>query len=480
MAGGRKKKGNRPRSAGSRGGRKGPARAAPGGNRRAGSRGGQSLRRKRVEKRRGLLERIDALLHGNRARTGDALDRRSEERPPPARVLSIRGNRELFERLVALDFEYLLSRPFAADTATLRVLLPQSVLGRAQNGHGWFRDADRTPLTFPEATFDRILGVLERLDPGMESRAVRQERGARLTTIRDHVLDHLGREQMPLQVGGRPLLGVDFLAGHLADTRAFLTGMVLAGFMDDFHHREMAVSYQPLTHAGEPLELGGGEIHVARPQRLAQLGILDPGSAEFSERDIEHLRMLDVILPSGTNVTYTFGDVDQVYFRRKRGEGVCDDLALIFAAARFGFDAMLGAFVMDGIDTYDKFIWEFTGENLDTRLARDIQSGWQDRRDEPVVAGEAVLELIHFAAKMNAPPAPLSSSHRRFIQYEPGARIPTLLNHWRFTQGEPIYDIELGYARFPGRKFYDIARRRLAEIGIDVPEPDYVVRRRGE
>jgi len=436
------------------------------------------VRRQRRARQRSVLERIDALLARSRgAAVSPAFDRRRDDRPPPGRYLTIKGNGDLFERLVILDFEYLLAQTFAADTGTLRVLLPQSVLGRAQNGHGWFRDPDGTPLVFPEATFDRILTVLEKTDPGLSGEAVRKERGARLEAVRAHVLAHLDRDQMPLQTGGRPLLGVDFLAEQLVDTRAFLTGMVLAGLMDDWKHREMTLSYLPLTFAGEPLILGGGDIYVARPDRLAQLGILDAGRGEFGEREIEHLRMLNVILPDAPDREYTFGEVDQVYFRRRRGEGVCDDLALIHVAARHGFDALLGAFVMDGIDTYDKYIWRFAGEGFDTRLARAIQAGWRERHDEPVVSSEAVLQLIHFAAKANDPPAPLSSSHRRFIQIEAGARVPTLLNHWRFTQGDPVYDIELGYARYPSRTFYAAALRRVQKAELSVPEPDYIERR---
>jgi hypothetical protein len=467
--------------------RKRGAKARSGGVKRggAGTRGGaprgrvRSLRRRRRERKLGIVERIDALLDRSRRQAvSPAFDRRSDERPPPARYLTIKGNRELFDKLVLLDFDYLLAQKFAADTETLRCLLPQSVHGRAQNGHGWFRDTDGTPLAFPEATFDRVLTVLERHDPRFNGRVVRLERERRIVAVREHVLAHLERSELPLSADGEPLLGVSLLSGETVETRAFLTGMVLAGFMDDWRHREMALSYQPLTFGGEPLELGGGEIHVARPDRLAQLGIVDAGRGEFGERELEYLRMLDVIVPEVAGRVYEYGEFDQVYFRRRRGEGVCDDLALVYAAARFGWDALLGAFVMDGIDTYDKYVWRFTGEGFDTRLARAIREGWQERRGEGLVSDEVVLRLIHFAAKLNDPPAPLSSSHRRFIQIEPGARVATLLNHWRFTQGEPIFDIELGYARYPSREFYDTACKRLLQSGLPAPTPEFIVARR--
>ena len=39
---------------------------------------------------------------------------------------------------------------------------------------------------------------------------------------------------------------------------------------------------------------------------------------------------------------------------------MCDDLALMWVGLRYGFDAMLGAFVMDAVDTYDKFLLRLT------------------------------------------------------------------------------------------------------------------------
>ena len=37
--------------------------------------------------------------------------------------------------------------------------------------------------------------------------------------------------------------------------------------------------------------------------------------------------------------------------------------------------------------------------------------------------------------------------------------MPTLLNHWRFLQGELVYDIKLGFSRVPAREFYEVAQR---------------------
>ena len=67
------------------------------------------------------------MLESLRGRGRDRFDRRDPERGPRPRLLDLRRNGRLFDRLAALDFAYLLSLDFAAGQETLRLLLPQSV-----------------------------------------------------------------------------------------------------------------------------------------------------------------------------------------------------------------------------------------------------------------------------------------------------------------------------------------------------------------
>ena len=438
-------------------------------------------RKRRLRQQRAQFRRLQASHDKKIEQDSETFDRRRPERPPPARILTIKGNSELFERLVNFDFEYLCSLPFAAEAGTLRLLLPQSVCGRAQNGHGCFCDADGTPLQFPEAGFDRILSVLERRDPDLRNDRVRQQRGRLLESLRDFLLGHLDvvcdsakDANLELQIDGVPLLGVGFLAERPVDARAFFRGLVLAGFMDDIRQREMTLSYRPLAFDGSALTMGGGRAYVVATERYERIGILDAGQVVFDDREIAHLRNLGVIQPDDTQVRYSFPSCDQVFFRRRLGEGVSDDLALIYIGQRLGLAGLLGAFVMDAVDTYDKHLWHFGCRGFDTLLAEEIQGRCREITGRGLVSGEEILDLIHFAAKANTPPCRLSSSHRRFIQFERGAKVPTLQNHWLFLQGEALYDIDLGYSRFPAREFYDIARQRLQLAGRKVAPPRFV------
>lgn len=392
------------------------------------------------------------------------------------RNCDLKRDRELFVQLVNADFAYLMGQRFAASPAVLADLLPQSVLGRAQQGHGLFVDEFGTSLRFPAATFDRVLSVLEHSDANLKSHLVRQRRGARLSRFSTWLLERLDESELELVIDGEPLLGIGLLAERKLETRAFLTGLVLAGFMDDWAHREAAMFQHKRTFDGGPFHIGGGEILIVDQENLELTGLGDTGRIYF---DREHLRTLEDIgvICRDRHARYTWPRYDQAYFRRCMGDGVCDDLALIGIGAQHGYDAMLGAFVMDAIDTYDKFLLELVWGGFDTSLARRIQRHFLDREDQPLVDDRQILDLIHFAAKRNDPVLSLSSSHRRLIQYEPHAQGPTLLNHWRFLQGDMLDDIKLGFARMPASEFYPLAAQRLDSAGLGVKTPTFVPRR---
>jgi len=439
-----------------------------------------------------VLETLDRLHDrgGRRARDrdgGKADDRPRDDRPRDerrrdgrgprgVRYLTVRGNEELFRRLCRDDFQYLMAQRIDAPADVLEVLLPQSVVGRAQNGHGWFVDEYGTPLAFREATFDRVLTELEDRWPHLRHDAVRRRRTDLVERVRAHVMAHLFTETMPLDDAEGPLLGAGFLAGRTVDTRAFLSGLVLAGFMDDIDHRRMALTLHPLDFQGDRYDIGGGEIRVVNAGLFRATGIEDAGAEAWDARDLAELERLGVLMPLDEQV-WEYPHYDQEYFRLRLGDGVCDDLAMIAIGRRHGLEAMLGAFVMDGLDTYDKYLIRFTSKGSDTRLAEDIQRAWRERHGRALVPDEELLDLIWFAAKNNHPRVNLSSSHRRLLQTEAGATVPTLLHHWRFLEGRDLGPIKLGFSRVPAADFYRAAHLRCEAAGHPVAAPTIVERR---
>jgi len=443
-------------------------------------------RRKRFQSSRKAAERVLNIMDrisgksgrggGRRGRDGaaDGRSRRSGERDRSARgvrYMTIRGNESLFAKLCRDDFTYLMSQRIDAPSDVLEVLLPQSVVGRAQNGHGWFTNQYGEPLAFREASFDRVLSQLEETMPHLRHDAVRARRSRLVETVRDHVLANIHQPTMPLDTADGPLLGAGLLAGRTVETADFLRGMVLAGFMDDMEHRHLARKLHPLDFAGDRYDLGGGEIRVVNRGLFNAAGIEDPGRTAWDDLDLDEMQRLGILMPMDER-EWEYPHYDQVYFRRRLGDGVCDDLALIGIGIRHGLDAMLGAFVMDGLDTYDKFLARFTAKGSDTRLAEAIQAAWLERHGRHLVPDEDLLGLIWFAAKNNTPRTNLSSSHRRFLQTEAGAGEPTVLHHWRFIEGRKLGRIKLGFARVDADEFYRNAHRRCRSAGHPVPEPE--------
>lgn len=412
--------------------------------------------------------------HGRSGRTaGPRSHRPSAPHGQGSKTLDVQRHRELFAGLVTVDFDFLMSQPFAAGPRVLSDLLPQSVVGRAQNGHGYFTDDFGTPLCFPDATFERVLSVLEGIDPNLKGDQVRQRRGQMLAEFGRWLLANVDQRELRLNPGGQPLFGIDFLADEVVQTREFLTGLVLAGFMDDWSYRANCMRHHRKTFDGMPFSIGGGDILIVDAANLEMVGLGETGARVFTDQELRTLQDVGVICRSRHH-DYAFPEYDQAFFRRQMGDGVCDDLAMIYIGAKYGYSAMLGAFVMDAIDTYDKYLLNLTWGGFDTWLAGRVQKHFLETEDAPLVWDDAIFDLIHFAAKRNFPAINLSSSHRRLIQVEKGAGEATILNHWRFVSGDPVCDIKLGFARVPGREFYKVAHNRCWAVGLEVALPVFV------
>ncbi|PLY01540.1 MAG: hypothetical protein C0622_06965 [Desulfuromonas sp.] len=402
------------------------------------------------------------------ANPDEQFDQRRGGRPVAAKELSSRQNRDLFRKCVEYDFDYLMGLKFAAPRETLQDLLPQSLLGRAQNGHGWFMDEDGLPLKFVDATFDQICTILENHTPQLANLKVRARRNAQIERLQHQVLAHIDQPRLRLEDAAGPLFGVDFLAGREVDTRALLTGMLLAAAMDSYRWRMEILDQRPDTFAGTPLELGGGEFFAVNRERYAQSGLINNGEQVFSDVQLDELRGLEVLFSEDKE--YSYPRCDQAYFRRADGLGISDDLAMLYIGKIYGYDAMLGAFLMDAVDSYDKFLLRFHPGGMDSHIAATINRARTERGLPPLVAADEIHKLIHFAAKRNTPGTLLSSSHRRFIQYEDKSELPTLLHHWAFLQEQPLKPIKLGFGRVEAKKFYHTATERFYSCGIFVRE----------
>lgn len=429
------------------------------------------MRYNKQKQKRTAVDKVMAAFNRLSGQTDDRFDKpRPTANLKDVRQVSVDQEKSLFHRCVEYDFDYLMGLKFAASREALQYLLPQSVLGRARQGHGGFIDPDGMALKFTDASFDHICTILEAQAPQLSSLKVRGERNRQIERLSVHLLKHLGQPQLPLEDSEGPLWGVEFLAGREVATEPFLKGMVLAARMDEWAYRLRLLNRATLSFAGELLELGGGDCLIVKRESFSRANLGDCGARVFEASELAALERAGVIAEPA--LTRSYPAYDQVYFRRCDGLGVSDDLALLYLGQRYGPDAMLGGFVMDAVDSYDKFLLRFSPGGMDARLATKLMTAWQSTFGLPLVQPAEVEALIRFAAKRNTPATLLSSSHRRLIQYEPGAKLPTLLHHQAFLEGRPLSPIKLGFARVPSTDFYTVAQARFAALGVTLAGHD--------
>ncbi len=431
--------------------------------------------RQRKTQRQAAGERLQATFDMLAGRHNDTFDQRRRQRRDKTeftpRVLSVKQDRDLFCECVRRDFDYLKAQKFAVWPDFMARILPQSVHGRALNGHGWFADAVGCPLVFADATFDRVCSVLEELEPELGHFSIRGWRNQQIERLINHLEKHFNDPLIALEDEQGPFFGVDFFKGRKVAAEPFIKGLILAGQMDDPDCRRRSLVLMPFAFNDYELELGYGGQEVVAPERLEMLGLADTGSRAFSFAERQQLIEMGVIFAE--KKIYSYPQFDQAYFRRALGEGVCDDLALLYIGRCYGFDALLGAFLSDAVDTYDKFLRRCRPGGMDGYLVERLLSRfWQEQGAAPVTEME-VARLINFAAKRNQPVTRLSSSHRRLVQYERGCDLPTLLLHWDFLMGEQLPKIHLGFSREPAERFYQTAFLRFQAAKIPVSAPKF-------
>ena len=234
--------------------------------------------------------------------------------------------------------------------------------------------------------------------------------------------------------------------------------------MDNWRDRQRTAEHFKVTLNGEPLLLGGGESLLTDREKFLQAGLSEQvaSSRVFSEEELDHLRSLEVILPEKDNERSP--KPVGMFYRRMSGPGVSDDAAIIYLGKTYGRDAMYGVLLADAADTYDKFVETYVEGGYDEKLVRLVTA--RLAKEGPYVTREEIRRMIYFSAKANDPPLDISSSHRRLIQVESGAKVPTFLNHLEYVEGRKPARIPLGYNRFDSEKFYNGISQRAATLRL--------------
>ena len=318
-------------------------------------------------------------------------------------------------------------------------LLVQSVIGHAHEGHGIFRGR-----RFVNTTMDDICRAL-RLDPNLV-RAERQELIDGVGEYIDAVLqggdgatlvDNRGRAL--LTMGTLPLLsGVN--------GKDVLRGFYLGGLRDDSTIRIGAEQRYSLI-------IGGGESYlVSRPAMLRQG--LDADRLAHQDHDpaaISLLRQQGVIVADeGVDNADTYYQ----YLRHRRGTGTSDDACVLMCGLRYGVSAAIGAFLADAVDTLEKYVPSFKGQ--DGILARHIAAKMPDLN-----LTERDVEDIAYLCADESGQVP-DSSLRHFLSVNRHVDQCAIEAHLLYLMGRPYAPLGLSHERSPNADLYRYCEERLA------------------
>lgn len=379
---------------------------------------------------------------------------REKELPPPHTERPVHDH--LFEILVRKDLKTIIGKwELDIEPHLLTVLLVQSILGHAQNGHCEFGGNK-----YPHATIPDVIHAA-----GLDTGKIKEIRQQLINDVYTWAAKALSsKPPSRLVLDGHPLLGVGLLREYHIDPTEVLRGMVLAGFMDNYTYRQETVQKKPTTINGHPLVIGGGETYLVHVLSLylAGLDFEFLANRAHDEKSLLYLRELGVIVDKSEK------GVESAYIRRKEGLGTSDDLAFIMIGLKYGqrerdlgISAMLGAFVCDAVDTYDKCVRYPLQGGFDEALAVYIQDAWQKEHGQLLVSTEEIVNVIYYSAKGNNPKVGVSSSHRRFIEFSDAQELrPMIQAHIDFVEGREPAKFRIGFEKVASDGFYQRARKR--------------------
>ena len=319
-------------------------------------------------------------------------------------------------------------------------LLIQSVIGHAQEGHGIFRGQ-----RYVNTTMDDISRAL-RLDPS----AVRHSRQRLIDGVGEYIEGVLtgatdgsvliDRQGVPLLTMG-PLALLPNLNG-----RDVLRGFYLGGLRDDSTIRLDA-------EARYGFVIGGGESYLVNRAALVAAGLDADRLAheDHTPDDIAGLRQAGVI------VADEGADTDETYYqyvRHRRGTGTSDDACVLMCGLLHGFSAGVGAFLADAVDTLEKYVPVFGGQ--DGKWAREIEARLPDLN----LTHRDVGDIAYLCADESGRVP--DSSLRHFLSVSRRYDSCAIEAHFMFLLHRPYAPLGLSHERSPNADLYRYCEERLA------------------
>jgi len=291
--------------------------------------------------------------------------------PTVVQPVAILAPDDYFRGAVNRSYNHLRRKQTALPWELYQLLIPQSIVGHAQQGHVGFQGT-----SYPNTTTEDVLeGLKISFNKFWHSRQAYIEdiRVILSRMVRDPADPRVRRlvNQHGQRLGGCSLL--DELT-TTQDTIDFLAGFVYASRMD---------TYDPWRKRVRSLfgtNTGGGKTMPIDLMRMRDAGLtlVDLATQEHDEGAIDDLINRGIVY---NEQTVSSRSVTNGYVRQHQGLGVSDDAALITAGFFRGAAGFVGALFADFVDTIDK-------------SAVEIRPGGQDEELGKYIAREAVRNGI--------------------------------------------------------------------------------------
>ncbi|MFH1065980.1 MAG: hypothetical protein V1734_05740, partial [Nanoarchaeota archaeon] len=194
------------------------------------------------------------------------------------------------------------------------------------------------------------------------------------------------------------------------------------------------------------LKIGGGEC-IGVDRRIArEEGITLESIAKIPHSNDE----IEEMIKSGL-LCYDVESSPSIvssYVRKAKGKGTSDDLAVLLAGKLFGFDAAVGLYLCDAIDTWDKYVPFIFKSGQDEQLGDKIKQSEEKIKQHikgfKLPSDEEVHKFISVIAEVNYKKM-ISSSQRYFLQVDPKSGLSPIESHLEYIKGNQVPDVHIGY-----------------------------------
>lgn len=349
------------------------------------------------------------------------------------------------------------------DEETRRLLLMQSFVGRAQNGNGRYCKERKVNTTMDDLIafqeeIKKYWKLYQHIEPQDVREFVKKKRQDKIDATKKWVERAIKGEKLTSLVdeNNKPLFGVkNFLQWKIDDPLTVLRGAYYGSKMDNYEWRKK-------VSENYGFELGGGICCAIDFKIMHDLGLnLEMLSKqEWTDEEISKLKEKGLIIDKKVKSTAT---IRNAYVRRKKGKGVSDDLAMVIAGMLHGTDALLGVFLVDAVDTWDKYTPQIFEGGQDEILGEYIAKNLPFTH---IPSEEEVIKFIYAAALPSKNSSLSDNSQRYLLQIDQTLDQTALESHHNFIHGKTFHSMRLGHikSKATNTSLYRYAQKKLKEV----------------